>query len=90
MIRVFDLDEPTTEIEVPPDTVVRQVDLMYYLERNQLKYVGGPCLAREVPITEAMLVDLGFEDLGQEDCFGATVVMRVRTPTEKAQAAAAH
>jgi len=85
MIRCFDLDEPGTEIELRPDTLVQPIDLMHYLERNALRFVGAPKQVQEVPITDAMVVETGHDDDA-----GATVIMRVRTQSESARANAAH
>lgn len=85
MIRVFDLDEPTTEINMRPDTLVQPIDLMHYLGTSTLRFVGTPIPIEEVPPTDAMVVETG-----HDDDFGATVIMRVRTREEMAHASAAH
>jgi hypothetical protein len=85
MIRVFDVDEPTTEIELHPDTVVRTIDIKHYLTTGILRFIGEPKPAQQVALSDAMVVETGFE----ED-HGATVVIRVASREERGRLARMH
>jgi hypothetical protein len=85
MIRVFDIDEPTTELELDPNTIVRQIDLLHYLNTNCLRYVGEPVPVKDIGLSEAMTVDTGLDEE-----FGASVVVRVLSAEERENARAAN
>jgi hypothetical protein len=86
MIQLFEIDDPTSIVEVPPATPARMVDLMAYLTENKVQYIGELTQVQHVPLTEAMAVGTGHEPSDTD----VTILMRARTQKEVNRAKAAH
>lgn len=78
MIQLFEVDTPTSIVEVQPTTQARVIDLMLYLCENKIRYIGEPVEVQQVSVLDAMALEPD-PDIGEYD---VTIVMRARTREE--------
>lgn len=86
MIQLFEVDEPTSLVEVQPTTPARVIDLMVYLCENKIKYIGEPVEVQQVSVLDAMAIETDHET----DNAKVTILMRARTRDEVKHAQNAH
>ena len=78
MIRFFEVDTPTSIVEILPTAQARVIDLMMYLCENKIRYVGEPMEVQKVSVLDAIALDPD-PDIGE---YEVTILMRARTREE--------
>lgn len=78
MIRLFEVDNPASLVEVPSTTPARVVDLMAYLTENKVKYIGEPVALKDISVLDA----IALEPDPERGEYETTILMRARTREE--------